>query len=102
MKLKMPELNTKQAITIALLIGLLYTGAYIYGQYRLTIERRDSIKKWCITNVANDNTGMAYYILKSAPKEPAQKPSHGVYDRFKQYEQHRFYEVDACIKYFGK
>ena len=50
MKLKIPELNTKQAITIALLIGLLYMGAYIYGQHRLTIEHNANIQKWCLTN----------------------------------------------------
>ena len=74
MRLKIPKLNTKQAITIALLIvGLLYTGAYIYGQHRLAIERRDSIKKWCM--------------------EWCMSPNQFGYGKK---------GIDNCIKYFGK
>ena len=79
MKLKIPELNTKQAITIALLIGLLYTGAYIYDRYRLTIEHRDSIKKWCMTNVLNNYRTDYYFEGKD-----------------------RWEKVDNCINHFGK
>ena len=48
MKLKLPELNTKRAIAIALLIGSLYTATYIYEQYRLTIEHRDNNNRMSI------------------------------------------------------
>ncbi len=49
--LKLSELNfTQKAIVIILILGTPYTGAFIYEQYRLTIEHSDSIKKWCISN----------------------------------------------------
>jgi len=74
--LKLPELSfTQKAIVIVLILGTLYTGAFIYEQYRLTIEHRDSIKKWCIS------TG---------------------YEQSFYFSGNRAERTNKCIKYFGK
>lgn len=49
--LKLPKLSfTQKAIVIVLILGTLYTGAFIYEQYRLTIEHNAGIQKWCMTH----------------------------------------------------
>jgi len=47
----MSALNFTQKIAVIIsVLGTFYIGILMYKEYRLTIEHKDSIKKWCVTD----------------------------------------------------